>query len=148
PTSNSLSSTGGSERLIVAFLMRLYGQVTVPVPSGALISGPPALKLAGGRRPGTSRPALWELLRRSSVRGRSVSLLRPSTTAARPCRSSSQLHISQRRINDNLVIAFTRSSTGQMLLMMASLTHAPFDHDYVSGPDPWRLPACNGRGFQ
>jgi 1,4-alpha-glucan branching enzyme len=43
--------------------------------------------------------------------------------------------------NGNRVIAFTRSSTEQLLLMLASLSDAPFDHGYVFGTDPSRLPA-------
>ena len=47
--------------------------------------------------------------------------------------------------NDNRVIAFTRSSPTQELLVMASLNDAPFDHGYVIGTDPWRLPTGGWR---
>jgi 1,4-alpha-glucan branching enzyme len=43
--------------------------------------------------------------------------------------------------NDNRVIAFTRSSPTQELLLLASLNDTPFDHGYFIGTDPWRLPA-------
>ncbi len=43
--------------------------------------------------------------------------------------------------NDNRVIAFTRSSLSQQLLVLASLSDAPFDHGYVFGTDSSRLPA-------
>jgi 1,4-alpha-glucan branching enzyme len=43
--------------------------------------------------------------------------------------------------NNNRVIAFTRSSERQQLIVLASLNDAPFDHGYVIGTDSWRLPA-------
>lgn len=43
--------------------------------------------------------------------------------------------------NENRVIAFTRSSPGQQLLIMASLNDTPFNQGYVIGTDSWRLPA-------
>jgi 1,4-alpha-glucan branching enzyme len=43
--------------------------------------------------------------------------------------------------NDNRVIAFTRSSPGQQLLIMASLNDTPFNQGYLIGTDSWRLPA-------
>jgi len=43
--------------------------------------------------------------------------------------------------NDNRVIAFTRNSATQQLLVLASLNDAPFDHGYFIGTDPARLPA-------
>ncbi len=43
--------------------------------------------------------------------------------------------------DDNRVIAFTRSSLNQQLLVLASLNDAPFDRGYVIGTDAWRLPA-------
>jgi 1,4-alpha-glucan branching enzyme len=43
--------------------------------------------------------------------------------------------------DDNRVIAFTRSSPGQELLVLASLNDAPFDHGYVIATDAARLPA-------
>ncbi|HEV2199522.1 MAG TPA: alpha-amylase family glycosyl hydrolase [Bryobacteraceae bacterium] len=45
------------------------------------------------------------------------------------------------RHNDNRVIAFTRSSLNQQLLVLASLNDAPFDHGYFIGTDSVRLPA-------
>ena len=45
------------------------------------------------------------------------------------------------RHNDNRVIALTRSTPTQQLLVLASLNDAPFDHGYVIGTDPSRLPA-------
>lgn len=59
---------------------------------------------------------------------------------ANPAARSRTLDVIYRH-NDNRVIAFTRSSTGQQLLMLASLNDAPFDNGYVLGTDPWRLPA-------
>jgi 1,4-alpha-glucan branching enzyme len=47
--------------------------------------------------------------------------------------------------NDNRVVAFTRSSSTQQLLVLASLNDSPFDQGYVVGTDPWRLP---GGGWQ
>jgi 1,4-alpha-glucan branching enzyme len=44
------------------------------------------------------------------------------------------------RHNDNRVIAFTRNAPEQQLLVLASLSDAPFDHGYVIGTDAWRLP--------
>lgn len=41
--------------------------------------------------------------------------------------------------NDNRVVAFTRSSPSQQLLVIASLNDAPFDHGYVISTDPSRL---------
>ena len=41
--------------------------------------------------------------------------------------------------NDNRIIAFTKSSPAQELLVLASLNDAPFDHGYVISTDPWRL---------
>ncbi len=43
--------------------------------------------------------------------------------------------------NENRVIAFTRSSPGQQLLIMASLNDTPFNQGYLIGTDSWRLPA-------
>jgi 1,4-alpha-glucan branching enzyme len=43
--------------------------------------------------------------------------------------------------DDNRVIAFTRSSSTQQLLVLASLNDTPFDQGYVIGTDPQRLPA-------
>ena len=43
--------------------------------------------------------------------------------------------------NDNRVIAFTRSSPTQELLLLASFHDTPFDHGYFISTDPWRLPA-------
>jgi 1,4-alpha-glucan branching enzyme len=59
---------------------------------------------------------------------------------AKPAARSRTLDVIYRH-NDNRVIAFTRSSTGQQLLTLASYNDAPFDHGYVFGTDPWRLPA-------
>jgi 1,4-alpha-glucan branching enzyme len=42
--------------------------------------------------------------------------------------------------NDNRVIAFTRSSPDERFLVLASLNDVPFDHGYVIGTDPGRLP--------
>lgn len=42
--------------------------------------------------------------------------------------------------NDNRVIAFTRNTPNQQLLILASLNDAAFDHGYVVGTDPGRLP--------
>jgi 1,4-alpha-glucan branching enzyme len=42
--------------------------------------------------------------------------------------------------NDNRVIAFTRTSPDQRLLVMASLNDAPFAQGYVIATDPSRLP--------
>ncbi|MGO9258300.1 MAG: alpha-amylase family glycosyl hydrolase [Bryobacteraceae bacterium] len=41
--------------------------------------------------------------------------------------------------NDNRVIAMTRTSPSQQLLVLASLNDAPFDHGYVIGTDSSRL---------
>jgi 1,4-alpha-glucan branching enzyme len=41
--------------------------------------------------------------------------------------------------NDNRVIGFTRTSPSQQLLVLASLSDAPFDHGYVIATDPSRL---------
>ena len=43
--------------------------------------------------------------------------------------------------NDNRVIAFTRSSPGQNLLVVASLNDVPFENGYGIAADPSRLPA-------
>jgi 1,4-alpha-glucan branching enzyme len=43
--------------------------------------------------------------------------------------------------NDNRVIAFTRSNPNQQLLILASLNDTAFDHGYVVGTDPGRLPS-------
>jgi 1,4-alpha-glucan branching enzyme len=43
--------------------------------------------------------------------------------------------------DDNRVIAFTRGSPGQQLLIMASLNDTPFEQGYLIGTDSWRLPA-------
>ena len=47
--------------------------------------------------------------------------------------------------NANRVIAFTRTSPNQQLLVMASLNDAAFDHGYVVGTDSSRLPAGGWR---
>jgi 1,4-alpha-glucan branching enzyme len=47
--------------------------------------------------------------------------------------------------NDNRVIAFTRSTPGQMLLILASLNDAPFGSGYGITTDPSRLPAGGWR---
>ena len=60
--------------------------------------------------------------------------------AAKPAARSRALDVIYRH-NDNRVIAFTRSSAGQQLLVLASLNDAPFDHGYVISTDSWRLPA-------
>jgi 1,4-alpha-glucan branching enzyme len=62
--------------------------------------------------------------------------LATSSPAARS-RTLDVIHIH----NDNRVIAFTRSSPSQHLLVLASLNDAPFDHGYQIGTDSWRLPA-------
>jgi len=49
------------------------------------------------------------------------------------------------RHNDNRVIAFTRSSPGQQLLVSASLNDAPFQNGYVIQTDPSRLPTGGWR---
>ena len=49
------------------------------------------------------------------------------------------------RHNDHRVIAFTRSSPVQQLLVLANLNDAPFDHGYVIWTDPSRLPAGGWR---
>jgi 1,4-alpha-glucan branching enzyme len=47
--------------------------------------------------------------------------------------------------NDNRIIAFTRTSSGQQLLILASLNDIAFDHGYVITTDPSRLPAGGWR---
>jgi 1,4-alpha-glucan branching enzyme len=47
--------------------------------------------------------------------------------------------------NDNRIIGFTRSATGQQLLVLASLNDAAFSQGYVITTDPWRLPAGGWR---
>ena len=47
--------------------------------------------------------------------------------------------------NDNRVIAFTRSSPSQQLLVAASLNDLPFDHGYFISTDSWRLPSGGWR---
>ena len=49
------------------------------------------------------------------------------------------------RHNDNRVIAFTRSSPTEQLLVLASLNDSPFDHGYVISTDSWRLPTGGWR---
>ena len=58
---------------------------------------------------------------------------------ANPAARSRALDVIYRH-NDNRVIAFTRSSTGQQLLILASLNDAPFDNGYAFCTDPGRLP--------
>ncbi len=57
---------------------------------------------------------------------------------SKPATRSTALDVIYRH-NDNRVIAFTRSSPGQQLLVLASLNDAPFDHGYVFWTDPSRL---------
>lgn len=45
------------------------------------------------------------------------------------------------RHNENRIIAFTRSTTGQQLLVVASLNDSAFTQGYGIATDPWRLPA-------
>ena len=45
------------------------------------------------------------------------------------------------RHNDNRVIALTRGSPGQQLLILASLNDVSFDQGYFVATDSWRLPA-------
>jgi len=59
---------------------------------------------------------------------------------AKPAARSRALDVIYRH-NNNRVIALTRSSPGQQLLMLASLNDAPFDQGYFIGTDSWRLPA-------
>ncbi len=47
--------------------------------------------------------------------------------------------------NDNRIIAFTRSSSGQQLLIIASLNDAAFDHGYVIATDATRFPTGGWR---
>jgi 1,4-alpha-glucan branching enzyme len=47
--------------------------------------------------------------------------------------------------NDNRVIAFTRRTATQQLLVVASLNDAAFDHGYVVGTDASRLPSGGWR---
>ena len=49
------------------------------------------------------------------------------------------------RHNDNRVIAFTRSSPNQQLLVLASLNDLAFDHGYFISTDSWRLPSGGWR---
>ena len=58
---------------------------------------------------------------------------------AKPAARSRELDVIYRH-NDHRVIAFTRSSSLQQLLVVASLNDAPFDHGYVIWTDPARLP--------
>jgi len=59
---------------------------------------------------------------------------------SKPAARSSTLDVIYRH-NDNRVIAFTRSSQSQQLLVLASLNDAPFNHGYVIWTDSSRLPA-------
>jgi 1,4-alpha-glucan branching enzyme len=59
---------------------------------------------------------------------------------AKPAARSTAIDVIYRH-NDNRVIAFTRSATGQQLLILASLNDAPFDHGYILSTDSWRLPS-------
>ncbi|MGO9266843.1 MAG: alpha-amylase family glycosyl hydrolase [Candidatus Binataceae bacterium] len=63
---------------------------------------------------------------------------------AKPAARSDALDVIYRH-NDNRVIAFTRSSPGQKLLMLASLNDSPFDHGYSISTDSWRLPSGGWR---
>lgn len=63
-----------------------------------------------------------------------------SNSAAR----SSALDVIYRH-NDNRVIAFTRSSPNQQLLVLASLNDLAFDHGYFISTDSWRLPSGGWR---
>jgi 1,4-alpha-glucan branching enzyme len=47
--------------------------------------------------------------------------------------------------NDNRVIAFTRSTSNQQLVILGSLNDAAFDRGYVVGTDPGRLSAGGWR---
>ncbi len=60
--------------------------------------------------------------------------------ASKPAARSTTLDVIYRH-NDNRITAFTRSSPGQQLLVLASLNDAPFDHGYVFWTDPSRLPS-------
>lgn len=59
---------------------------------------------------------------------------------AKPAARSRELDVIYRH-DDHRVIAFTRSSSKQHLLVIASLNDAPFDHGYVIWADPARLPS-------
>ena len=59
---------------------------------------------------------------------------------SKPAARSSTLDVIYRH-NDNRVIAFTRSSPGQQLLVLASLNDSAFAQGYVIATDSWRLPA-------
>ena len=59
---------------------------------------------------------------------------------AKPAARSRTLDVIYRH-NNNRIIAFTRSSPAQQLLIVASLNDAPFDHGYIVWTDSWRLPA-------
>ena len=49
------------------------------------------------------------------------------------------------RHNDNRVIAFTRSTVTQKLLILASLNDMPFNSGYIISTDSWRLPSGGWR---
>jgi 1,4-alpha-glucan branching enzyme len=63
---------------------------------------------------------------------------------ARPAARSRALDVIYRH-DDNRVIAFTRSSPGQDLLVLASLNDTPFVHGYLIRTDSGRLPAGGWR---
>jgi 1,4-alpha-glucan branching enzyme len=59
---------------------------------------------------------------------------------ANPAARSRALDVIYRH-NDNRVIAFTRTSSNQWLLVLASLNDSPFASGYFIATDSWRLPA-------